>query len=100
MIFAGWKLPWKEKDIEGVEYYEAEIGDFRGGSGVLFSFNYQPTCQLRGRWRLLVEVNDHGYIWPSFDHQDQPMRYFHQLNNMLSEADEIAAAMLKEKKTP
>lgn len=73
-------------------YTEAIVGDFAAGYGARFSLQEFPTCNRRGRWRLLVEVTE---SWGCFDSQDQPQRYYHKCENALSEASAIAGALVR-----
>ena len=91
-------LNWEEKSLSGIIYWEATLGNFLEGSGVRFSIEHWPTCNRRGPYTLLIEVEDHQKIWGCFDDQDQPRRYFHQLENLKSEANAIAEAILATKK--
>lgn len=74
-------------------YEEAILGDFENDDGVRFSLQYLPTCNLRGPWKLLIEVEDWNKTWGSFDDHDMPLRYYHSKECALSEADAIARAL-------
>jgi hypothetical protein len=78
-------------------YAEATIGKLN--DGVTFSISHMPTCYRRGPYRLLIEIHvgvAHN-AWGCFDDQDQPMRYFHQLNNLESEAAEITRVLVQDR---
>lgn len=78
---------------------DALLGDFEGGDGVSFSLSHMPTCYRRGPYRLLVEVAYHcHHLWGCFDDQDQPMRWYHHLENAKSEAQAIADVLLSDRK--
>lgn len=90
------ELNWKEKEIDGRgTYHEAIIGNFEKKDGVRFSLQVLPTCHIRGTFMLLVEVADTEYKWPGFDEMDQPLRYYHDLQHALGEAELIAQALMK-----
>lgn len=74
---------------------EAILGNFEGGDGVRFTLEMYPTCYRRGPWKLLIEVAegpDH-IKWGCFDHQDQPVRFYHQESAARSEAEAIAKVL-------
>ena len=66
--------------------------------GVRFSIEWMPTCYRRGPYKLLIEVMDTNYhfAWGCFDIQDQPMRYYHSLNNLKAEAQLIADVLVND----
>lgn len=79
---------------------EDTIGDFAAGDGVRFSHSVYPTCHRRGIHRLLIEVaeGDGHDLWGCFDDADQPMRWYHNENCMLCEAELIAEVLLRGRK--
>ena len=86
-------LHWK--DVSSHE--EASLGT--PDDGVQFSLVTYSTCYRRGPYRLLVEIctGEHHFSWGCFDDQDQPMRWFHHLENAKSEAEAIARVLLKDR---
>jgi hypothetical protein len=89
------KLEWKETKYGP----EAILGDFANGDGVRFSIEYMPTCYRRGPWKLLVEVEDSFRTWGCFDYQDQPTRYYHDLDRLKAEAQAISDILLVDHET-
>jgi hypothetical protein len=92
----GTVLKWEK----GGKYHEeAVIGQPKSGDGVTFSLEYYPTCYRRGQWKLVVEVADgSGHMkWGCFDSQDQPVRYYHHEASARTEAEAIAAVLLKDR---
>lgn len=93
-VLTGSKPPlvWKAKRM--TDFYssweEAQLGE--PSDGVLFYLTYHPTCYRRGPWRLLIEVCSgvNHRSWGYFDESDQPMRYYHDKQNAIREAQEIA----------
>lgn len=73
---------------------DAFLGDFAGGDGVRFSMEFQATCYRRGRWKLLIEIEDPHRHWGCFDDQDQPLRYYHSLERLKEEAEAIAEVLI------
>ena len=71
-----------------------ESGDY-----VLFTVQFYPTCYRRGPYRLLIQVyqGPNHHLWGCFDDQDQPMRYFHSIENLKSEAELIARVLLTDR---
>jgi hypothetical protein len=67
--------------------------------GVDFIIQHMPSCYRRGPYRLLVEVRGGvwHHAWGCFDHQDQPMRYYHSLDNCKDEAERIAQVLLRDR---
>lgn len=86
------KLEWIDTEFGP----EAILGDFAGGDGVRFSAMHMPTCYRRGPWRLLVEIEDCNHTWGCFDEQDQPMRWYHGMGALISEAQAIADALFRD----
>lgn len=84
------KLDWKDTKHGP----EAILGNFSDHDGVRFSIMYMPTCHRRGPWRLLIEVADRLHGWGCFDMQDQPMRFYHSLDRLKGEAQDIANVLL------
>ena len=78
---------------------EAILGDFVGGDGVRFSITLHPTCYRRGRFRLLIEVapGPQHHAWGCFDEQDQPMRWYHDLERAKLEAEAIARVLIRDR---
>ena len=89
-------LNWETKTAFGTPYFEAVLGDFERHDGVRFSIQHQPTNNLRGPYLLLIESEG---TWPTFDHADQPARYYHVLTTAKLEALLIAEEMVKLKRT-
>lgn len=75
---------------------EAILGGFEADNGVRFSIMHMPTCQRRGPWHLLVEVESHDHSWGCFDSQDQPERWYHSLDRLKAEAQAIADVLAAE----
>lgn len=73
-------LKWEAKD----GYWEARTEQ---DSGIYCTVNFLPTCNIRGPWRLVMEV-------PGWDEMDQPMRYYHSFDTAVLEASNIAFAYL------
>lgn len=91
-------LDWKLKLVDGRGgYHEAMLGNFDIGDGVRFSLSMLPTCYRRGRHLLLIELADRDHKWGGFDEQDQPMRYYHDLQHALGEAELIAEVLQKDR---
>ncbi len=86
-------LLWIKED----SYWLAWLGT--GKDGVRFTASHHPTCHRRGPWRLLIDVagGPHHNDWGCFDEADQPLRYFHDVGNLLGEAETIADVLLKER---
>lgn len=90
-------LQWKPGDA--AHYYEAVIGSEKDGDGARFTLEYVGTCYRRGRWKLLVEVFEgpKHHDWGCFDSADQPMRWYHVLENAIEEAEAVAAVLLADR---
>jgi hypothetical protein len=94
------KLAWDQLIIDGIPMpneWEATIGI--PSDGVTFSLSFRMTCYRRGQWRMLIRVHEgeHHNDWGCFDETDQPQRYYHSLENALSEAEAIAAVLLADR---
>lgn len=87
-------LDWKTYYLDGVPYDEATLGDFFHHKGFRFSIIDMPTNNIRGRYRLLIEPGGRESS-DRFDNDDQPMRYYHDRECLLSEAEAIATALIK-----
>lgn len=87
------QLIWTESDLNS---YDAILGDFHGGDGVRFNLVHYPTCQRRGPYRLIIEIEDFTATWGCFDEQDQPMRYYHSEERAKAEAQAIADVLVAE----
>lgn len=94
-------LAWKRQVTEGGSHelnaFEAQLGTAEDGA--TFRLEYYGTCYRRGRWRLMIEVHEgeHHHDWGCFDAADQPLRYFHDPSNALTEAEAIAAVLLADR---
>lgn len=89
------ELNWREKILNGATYHEAFIGDFSNNDGVRFSLVIQPTSNIRGIFKLLVEVADTNFKWETFY---DATRYYHDLQHALGEAELIAQVLVKGRK--
>lgn len=81
-----------------MSWEEATLGTWPD-DGVRFSIAHQPSNYRRGPFKLLIEMclGSNHYKWGCFDFQDQPIRYFHKLENLKSEAELIARVLLKDR---
>jgi hypothetical protein len=86
------KLNW----IGTLEGPDAVLGNFYGMDGVRFSMMWMPTCNLRGPWRLLIEIRNANQTWAYFDDEDQPMRWYHSKERAMAEAQAIADVLAKD----
>lgn len=73
------KLNWTEKKISGIPYWEAETPIGR------FSLQFEPTNNIRGPWRLLIERKN--------EFVPMDVRHYHDIDNAKEEASFIAAAV-------
>lgn len=80
------ELNWKPVS----NYREVVLGS--NVDGVRFTLTYHPTCYRRGPWRLLIVVLEgpNHHAWGCFDDADQPLRYYHDEECALREANKIA----------
>lgn len=86
-------LRWERVDT----YWEAKLGT--EDDGVTFTVQHRESCYRRGRWLLQVRVcggPNHGR-WGCFDAADQPERNYHDVNNLVGEAEAIAAVLLADR---
>jgi len=92
-------LDWKVITAHGSVYQDAMLGDFEGGDGVRFHLRQQPTCYRRGQWLMLIEVapGPMHEAWGCFDKADQPMRYYHDVDNAKAEARLIADVLWRDR---
>ena len=82
-------LEWKR---ERLNYEYAIIGEHSAGN-VVFHLERQPSCQIRGQFKLIIETHGHEF---SFDYDDQPMRYYHNYKAAKDEAFRIASALMRD----
>ena len=89
-------LKWISDDVD---YYEEAVLGTWPEDGVLFTITCCPTCYRRGKWRLLIEIcgGENHHCWGCFDDQDQPMRWFHSIENAKSESEAIAQILWKDR---
>jgi hypothetical protein len=86
------ELDWVPLDSRHRDH-EALLGTPR--DGVRFSLSVYPTCFRRGPYRLLIDVlpGPNHHKWGCFDAADQPLRWYHRLENVRSEAQAIALVL-------
>lgn len=88
-------LQFKNKNFG---YSEAILGNFYVGDGVRFTKHYHPTCYRRGEYRLTIEIAlEQHHKWGCFDDDDQPLRYYHNEDCLIQEADSIALVLLNDR---
>ncbi len=88
----GMPLLWEDKPYGA----DAVMGGHKNRDGVRFTIEYVPTCYRRGQYKLLIEICGPLEEWGCFDDQDQPMRYFHSVERLKGEADDIALVLAKD----
>lgn len=88
-------LDWQPGEYRNVE---AVLKNPDETVGVRFSLDVYPTCFRRGPYRLLIDVESGPYhiAWGCFDHQDQPMRWYHSKDTAMSEAQAIADVFVRD----
>lgn len=87
------KINWLDKGNN----LEGSIGN--KDDGVMFYLEFQPTCYRRGKYKLTIEIcaGTNHVKWGCFDHQDQPMRYYHHTDTAMIEAQAIARILLRDR---
>lgn len=72
------------------------------GDDVLFTISHYPTCYRRGPYRLIIGITAgiRHHAWGCFDGADQPMRYYHKLQNAMDEAEMIARVLIDDRNKP
>lgn len=88
-------LVWR--DCDNGRYWEASIGN--PDDHVTFTVQHRPTCYRRGPWLLQIKVCEgrHHTDWGCFDDADKPERDYHDLSNLIAEAEAIAAVLLADR---
>lgn len=81
-------LPWTEHADPW--WAEASVGTPEENDGVRFTLHHQPTCYRRGPYCLRIDASA---SWGCFDVQDQPVRYYHDLDRAFAEAAAIAGVL-------
>lgn len=78
-------------------YWEATLGTAE--DGVTFTIQYRETCYRRGRWLLQIKVHGgpHHEEWGCFDDADKPERDYHDVTNLVAEAEAVAAVLLADR---
>lgn len=76
-----------------------EIGNFEAGDGVRFGVEHLPTCYRRGPLKLIIEIamGPQHHAWGCFDHDDQPMRYYHTEKALALEVAALAFVLLRDR---
>jgi len=91
---AGIILVWADGPLDSIT---AKLGDWATGDGVRFTVTHHPTCNVRGQWKLLIEVRGaHTHGWGS-TFLKEPVRWYHNFHCIQQEAASIAYALHRQR---